>query len=114
MNEKERKNREELFRVMQENPNLPVIAMVDSEIVADDGYNRWLGAWGHCEICEYFVGEERIHFRESDNFDEIEEALTDGQLCYDDFEAMSDEEAEGVYNSLHWIRAIIVNIDLPD
>ena len=111
MNEKERKNREELFRVMQENPNLPVIAMVDSEIVADDGYNRWLGAWGHCEICEYFVGEERIHFRESDNFDEIEEALTDGQLCYDDFEAMSDEE---VYNSLPWIRAIIVNIDLPD
>lgn len=114
MNEKERKNREELFRVMQENPDLPVIAMVDSEIVADDGYNRWLGAWGHCEIGEYFVGEERIHFRESDNFDEIEEALTDGQLCYDDFEAMSDEEAEGVYNSLPWIRAIIVNIDLPD
>ena len=100
MNEKERKNREELFRVMQENPDLPVIVMVDSEIVADDGYNRWLGAWGHCEIGEYFVGEERIHFRESDNFDEIE--------------AMSDEEAEGVYNSLPWIRAIIVNIDLPD
>lgn len=43
--EKERKNREELFKLMQENPDLPVVAMVDGEIPGDDsGY--WLGAWG--------------------------------------------------------------------
>lgn len=35
MNEKERKNRDELFRLMRENPDLPVVAMVDSEIVAE-------------------------------------------------------------------------------
>lgn len=33
--ERERKNREELFRLMAENPDLPVAAMVDSEIVAE-------------------------------------------------------------------------------
>ena len=39
----EKENREKLFQLMRENPELPVVAMVDSEIVADDGYNRWLG-----------------------------------------------------------------------
>ena len=104
--DRERKNREELFKLMQENPELPVVAMVDSEIVQDDGYSR--------SIEEYFIGEERIHFREEDDFDEVEETLTDGQVCYDDFEAMSDEEAVGAYNSLPWIKAIVVNIDLPE
>lgn len=42
VSEKEKENREKLFRLMRENPELPVVAMVDSEIVADDGYNRWL------------------------------------------------------------------------
>ena len=112
--DRERKNREELFKLMQENPELPVVAMVDSEIVQDDGYSRWMGAWGSSSIEVYFIGEERIHFREEDDFDEVEETLTDGQVCYDDFEAMSDEEAVGAYNSLPWIKAIVVNIDLPE
>ena len=112
--ERERKNSEELFKLMQENPELPVVAMVDGEIVQDDGHSRWMGAWGSSSIEEYFVGEEWIHFREADDFEEVEEALTDGQVCYDDFEAMSDEEAVGAYNSLPWIKAIVVYIDLPD
>ena len=114
ISEKERKNREELFKLMQENPELPVVAMVDSEIVQDDGYYRWMGAWGSSSIEEYFIGEERIHFREEDDFDEGEETLTDGQMCYDDFEAMSDEEAVSAYNALPWVKAIVVNIDLPE
>lgn len=112
--EKERKNRAELFKLMQENPELPVVAMVDSEIVADDGYNRWLGSWGSSSIEEYFSGEERLHFRESDDLYEVEETLTDGRVCYDDYEAMSDEEAIAAYNALPWIKAIVVYIDLPD
>lgn len=92
--DRERKNREELFKLMQENPELPVVAMVDSEIVQDDGYSRWMGAWGSSSIEEYFIGEERIHFREEDDFDEVEETLTDGQVCYDDFEAMSNIRKE--------------------
>lgn len=53
-----------------------------------------MGAWGSSSIEEYFVGEERIHFREEDDFDEVEETLTDGQMCYDDFEAMSNIRRE--------------------
>lgn len=113
MNEKERKNRDELFRLMRENPDLPVVAMVDSEIVADDGYNRWLGAWGYCEIGEYFIGEERVYFREDDDPSEIERVLCE-QYGIDGWESLSDEEAAKVYAELPWVKAIIVNIDLPE
>lgn len=112
--EKERKNREKLFELLRENPDLPVVAMVDSEIVADDGYSRWMGSWGSCYIGEYIIGEERLHFREEDDFEEIEEALTDGAVTCEEFEIMSGEEAKGAYDSLPWIKAIIVDIDLPE
>lgn len=111
--EREKHNREELFKLMQENPELPVVPMVDSEIVADDCYNRWLGAWGSSYVGEYIIGGERIYFREDDDIDEVERAITDGSVTYEEFEAMSDEEAKAVYNSLPWVKAIIVNIDLP-
>lgn len=113
-NERRRKYREELFELMRENPELPVVPMVDAEIVADDGYARWLGAWGSSEVGEYVIGEEKVHFREKDDFEEVERTLTDGEVSYDEFEAMSDEEAEAAYAGLPWIKAIIVNIDLPD
>lgn len=39
ISEKERENRKELFRLMQENPELPIVPMVDGEIPGDDsGY----------------------------------------------------------------------------
>lgn len=114
ISEKERKNREELFKLMQENPELPAVPMVDSEIVADDGYNRWRGAWGGSYIGEFLVGEEFVHFREDDDMEGIERTLTDGFINYEEFEAMTDAEAEGAYASLPWIKAIIVDINLPD
>lgn len=64
--DKERKNREELaayrrrelFRLMRENPELPVVPMVDWEITGDDnGY--WLGAWGSARIDEYLLISNR-------------------------------------------------------
>lgn len=45
MNEKERKNRDELFRLMRENPDLPVVPMVDGELSGDE-YGYYTGAWG--------------------------------------------------------------------
>lgn len=104
------KNRAELFCLMAEHPELPVVPMVDSEIVADDGCNRWLGSWGASCVGEYVIGEERIYFRDDDD---IEQTLT-GVLDWDAYEAMSDEEAEAAYRALPWVKAIIVNIDLPD
>lgn len=53
MNTKTIKNLEKLFNLIKENPNLPVIASVDCEIVADDDYKRWIASIGDCEIKEF-------------------------------------------------------------
>lgn len=108
---KEAEYREELFKLMQENPKLPIVPMVDSEIVADDGYNRWRGAWGGSYIGEYLIGEECIYFREDDDPYEVDKVLT--EKCDDYDENTTDEEAAKAYAELPWIKAIIVDIDLP-
>lgn len=110
MNEQEKENRAELFRLMMENPELPVLPMVDSEIVADDGYNRWVGAWGSAYIGEYVDGKEHLCFRDDDD---IEIAVIE-IYGRDAFDEMDYEEMWKAYRSLPWIKAIIVNIDLPN
>ena len=113
MTDQEKKYREELFRLIQENPDLPVVPMVDSEIVADDcGY--WLGAWGRASVDEYFISEraERVFFKSDDAvFDTLERHMS----C-EEFEALpeSEEECRPYYDRLPWIKAIIVYINLPE
>ena len=113
ISEKERENREELFKLMREHPELPVVPMVDSEIVADDcGY--WMGAWGRSTIDEYLISEraERIFYKSDDDvFDVLERHLSD-----EEFDALpeSEEECRPYYDALPWVKAIIVYINLPD
>lgn len=110
--ENEKENREELFRLMQENPELPIVPMVDYEIVADDT-GRWLGSWGGSYIGEYLIGEEQVHFRENDDPSEVDKVLSEryGDDYYTD---MTDEQEAEAYAGLPWVKAIIVNIDLPE
>ncbi len=114
ISEKEKQSREELFKLMRENPELPIVPMVDSDIVADNGYAYWKGAWGSSSIMEYLVGEESVHFREDDDWEEVERTLTDGFMSWEQFESMTDVEAGKAYASLPWIKAIVVYINLPE
>lgn len=108
ISEKERKNREELFRLMKENPDLPVIPMVDGEIPgADCGY--WLGAWGTAQLDEYLEASDRIVFKSDDDvFDVLERFLP----C-DEFYQLPHVESEcrKKYDALPWKKAIIVYIE---
>lgn len=90
MTDKEKNNREELFRLMQENPDLPVVPMVDSEIVADDcGY--WLGSWGRACVDEYFISEqaERVFFKSDDDVFDVLERHVDEKYYIDDEKAQT-------------------------
>lgn len=102
----------EIIRLIEENPDLPVIPMVDSEVVADDG-GYWQGKWGRCEVTEYYNGREYIHFRDDDE----EDVLNDMVGCkygYDlqgrDIYDLTDDEWDELYNNIPWVKCIAVYI----
>lgn len=111
--EREKQNRDELFRLMRENPDLPVVPMVDAEIFGDDsGY--WCGAWGHASVDEYLACEryDYMAFKSWDDvFDVLEKYLTD-----EEFEKLPESESEcrAHYDALPWTKAIIVYIATVD
>lgn len=100
----------ELFRLIKENPELPILPMVDSEIVADDFYARWSASWGSAEITDYIIGNERVYFKDEDDQETVLNDCTDGV----DYWEAPENIVEREYNNLPWIRAIVVNIDLPE
>lgn len=113
VSEKEKENREKLFQLMRENPELPVVAMVNSEVVADTGYGRWTGAFGYVYIAEYVIGLTSIHFREEDDPSAVEYAVRDVLDCHSREDIKTEKQELEAYRKLPWIKAIIVDIDLP-
>lgn len=107
---------EKLLNLIKENPDLPVVPMVNDEIVGDDSCSYWLGHWGRSAVTEYFIGKERIHFKNDDDEENVlcdlpgcgYSKTADGRDIYD----LSDEEWTTLYNSLEWVKAIVVYIDL--
>lgn len=100
----------ELLELMEAHPDLPVLPMVDSEIVADDYCARWLGSWGTAKIVRYWAGEERYYFYDEED---IEDVINDPACIYEEDE-LTEERALEVYRALPWVECIAVNIDLPD
>ena len=81
-----------LLKLVEENPALPIVPMVDGEIVAGDNFGTWMGRWG-------------------DVADTLEKYLSAAE-----FDALPEDESEcrQLYDALPWTKAIIVSIDLPD
>lgn len=108
---------QELLDLIRENPGLPVLPMVDCEVVADD-YAYWMGSWGTSEVTEYYIGREKVHFKS----DDAEDVLTDMKDCRygctkdgrDIYDDLTDEEWDELFNSLPWKKAIVVYIGTPN
>lgn len=102
----------DIIKLIEENPELPVVPMVDSEVVADDG-GYWLGKWGRCKVTEYYAGREYIHFRDDDEEDVLNDLIgckygydSQGRDIYD----LTDEEWDALCKSIPWIKCIVVYI----
>lgn len=102
----------EIIKLIEENPDLPIIPMVDSEVVADDG-GYWVGKWGRCEATEYYSGRKYIHFRDDDEEDVLNDMAgcrwehdSQGRYIYD----LTDEEWDALYKSIPWTKCIAVYI----
>lgn len=107
--EYQKKNVEKLFELIKERPDLPIIPMVDSDIVCDDYYARWMGSWGSAQITKYIQSEEHIFFYdESDMEDALREIVGD-----DWFDASTEQKDLDKYRSLPWTECIAVDINMP-
>lgn len=101
---------EKLIELIKENPDLPILPMVDAEVVEED-YGRWMGTWGNSRVDEYIITKEDVVFKSDDDvFDVLEKYLP-----YKEFEKLPEDEdgCRKFYNNLPWMKAIIVDINLP-
>lgn len=104
---------DEFLKLVKENPDLTIVPMVDGEIVADDCYRWWMGSWGHSEITEYYLGREKVHFKDDDEEDVLNDMVgcqygktKDGRDIYE----LSDDDWNKEYKNIPWTKAIVVYI----
>lgn len=126
-------NREELARLILENPELPVLCMVEFEIVAGDDCLRWAASLGECKIREYIYHENGlsdsvIYWREDAG--KLVDALAEDAEEHHEYYPIGEDPqtataraaayaharmlAEQKVRDLPWKKAIVVNIDLPE
>lgn len=106
-------NIEKLLQLIKENPDLPILPMVDGEVCGGDDYNYWMGAWGRCRIDEYLIdewyGDGCVRFKSDGDEDTIIEGIA--EIKYDGTDE-DYEKAEKEVASM-WKKAIVVYICLP-
>lgn len=102
----DKENREKLLQLIRENPDLPIVPMVDSEVVADDFCAYWMGSWGSARIDQFLDTGERIFFSD----DDPEDVLTEIK-GWDWYSEATDEDIDAEFKALPWERAIVVYIN---
>lgn len=102
-----------LLELVKENPELPIVPMVDGEIVAGDDFGVWMGAWGSARVDSYVIDQnDMVQFKSDDDvFDVLERCLSE-----EEFDALPETESEcrAAYDALPWKEAIIVDVVAPD
>lgn len=99
---------ESVVSMVQEYPDLPVICMVQSEVVAEDSCCRWLAKVGDVYRAKIWIGDERVYVYDESGVDE--DAINDPACIYPEME-LTEERAKEVYDGLPWVECIILNID---
>ena len=111
--ETEKKNREQLFRLMGEYPDLPVVPMVDADVVCDGTVAYWHGSLGESELGAYVMGDDGIYFRTDELPEDWGDVLNHTVGAGDWWEAPY-EKAFAVFQNLPWRECIVVSIELPE
>ncbi len=111
--ERERENRDRLFRLMQEHPELPIAPMVNDEVVCDDTFGYWHGSLGASFLSAYVMGDEGIYIR-NDSSDEMEDVLNNTVGGRDWYTDATEDEIVNAYSKLPWTECILVYIELPE
>lgn len=94
----------ELARMIKANPGMPVIPMVDSDVIGDNEDCQCPGWIGNSQIRKFVDGETNIWFLDDDP-DEVVRDCTNT-----DPDDMTDDELEERFRELPWRKAIFVTI----
>ena len=103
-------NIEKLIKLITENPDLPVIPMVEMNVVAGDDYNRWLASFGECRVSDFYISDEII-YTDIDELinDIIEKKYLLSEKSDEEIMKLAEKQAHKLMN-----KVIIVDIDTPD
>ena len=110
-----------LTELMQQHPNLPVIPMVDSEVIQSDEYGSWSASFGGdpyiSKICVNNETERLVFWDDkTDLCQTFEECGFDYDEC--GISDVTDEEAKRVMekkiSELNWLLCIIAPIGVPE
>ena len=103
----------ELLRLVKDNPDLPIIPRVDTEVVASDEYTWWAGAFGRAHIEEVITKPDGSITRRRDEDDDTHYDVFFGND--DDYNLdATDKEMKAKVDSLPWMRCIVVDIGTPE
>lgn len=100
-------NTQKLLQLAAENPDLPIVLMVDYDVVGD-GYGFWLGEFGHCEVGEYALYNERYY---DDREDFNDTYYCDNEEMFEDLPVHQVDEVLKAATDHMWTKAIIVYIN---
>lgn len=126
------------LKIVAENPDLPIFASVDSDVVCEDG-GQWLGSFGYAYVSDIAVYEDRFFDDDREAFKEAYYDDHDEELCerfgYDPCichyaqkqghctaeQVKANEAAEQAMDKYldevtekYFIKAIIVYVGTPD
>ena len=105
-------NIKDLLKLMDENPDLPVIPVVGQDIVADCT-GEWVAHFGKAEVKKMCIYGEKVVFREEKNAIKTVEALELEGLTEGRAREESLEKLNGYLDELEWLEVIIVHIETP-
>lgn len=97
-----------LREMLCQHPDLPVICMVDGEIVPEDNGCRWIAKVGAVKREKVWIGAEGVYYY---NASDVEaDVINDPNCIYPEME-LTEKRAKEVYDGLPWMECIVINID---
>lgn len=105
----QKENVRKAFRLIKENPELPIIPMVHYEVVADDDALYWAGSWGDAKVDECTFDDERMYYL-SDGIDELFDRFFGDKLGDN---GLDPEYRKRMVEGMGWTKAIFIKIELP-
>ena len=105
-------NVKKLLQLIQENPGLVIVPLVDAGVVPSDDYRWWAGSWGGAGLDELCVTEGMVYFK-SQNYEDLIESRADDLA--DSHPKLSDdalyEKAKALVDGYVWKKVIVVWIE---